>query len=154
MAEEEKTENTPEPAEEPTEPENATPTPAEPPQAADTGGTGVPQSAKQWAMFCHLAALAGYIGIPFGNVIGPLIVWLIKKDEFEYVNQQGKEALNFQISLLIYCIAATPLLCAAGLAVVVWIAIGVFALVCVILAAIKTNQGEDFRYPLCIRFIK
>ena len=112
------------------------------------------KDARQWAMFCHLAALAGYIGIPFGNVVGPLIVWLIKKDEFEYVNQQGKEALNFQISLLIYCIAATPLLCVAGLAVVVWIALGIFALVCLILAAIKANQGEDFRYPLCIRFIK
>ena len=154
MAEKEKTENTPKPAEEPTKSKNAAPSPAETPQGTEAAGGGIPQSAKQWAMFCHLAALAGYIGIPFGNVVGPLIVWLIKKDEFAYVDQQGKEALNFQISLLIYCIAATPLLCVAGLAVVVWIGLAVFGLVCLILAAIKANQGEDFKYPLCIRFIK
>ena len=107
-----------------------------------------------WAMICHLAGFAGYLGNLIGCIIGPLVVWLVKKDEIPEVDEHGKEALNFQISLLIYCIAATPLLCAAGLAVVVWIALGIFALVCVILAAIKTNQGEDFRYPLCIRFIK
>ena len=56
---------------------------------------------RNWAMACHLSALAGYV-IPFGNIAGPLLVWLLKKDEYSLVNEQGKESLNFQLSLLIY----------------------------------------------------
>ena len=55
---------------------------------------------RMWGMFCHLAALAGFI-IPFGNIIGPLIVWQIKKEEFPFVEDQGKESLKFQISIFI-----------------------------------------------------
>ena len=57
---------------------------------------------KQWGMFTHLAALAVFIGIPFGSIIGPLIIYLIKKDEYEFVNDQGKEVLNFQITWMIH----------------------------------------------------
>ena len=61
--------------------------------------------ARTWNMFCHLSALAGYIGVPFGNVIGPLIVWQIKKNEIPSVDAHGKAALNFQITVLLAGVA-------------------------------------------------
>ena len=64
---------------------------------------------RQWGMFLHLAALATLIGIPLGNVIGPLIIYLIKKDEYELVNEQGKEVLNFQITWTLILIVSTIL---------------------------------------------
>lgn len=54
------------------------------------------QVARNWAMGCHLAALTCYVGIPFGNILGPLLVWLFKKDEYALVDEHGKEALNFR----------------------------------------------------------
>ena len=62
---------------------------------------GMSKDEKMWGMFCHLSALAGYIGIPFGNIIGPLIIWMVKKEQFKFVDDQGKESLNFQITITI-----------------------------------------------------
>jgi hypothetical protein len=74
------------------------PTP-QPPTPESSGVPPVPsdadKKARNWATFCHLAALAGFIGIPFGNILGPLITWLVKRNEYPLVDQQGKEALNF-----------------------------------------------------------
>ena len=103
-------------------------------------------------MLCHLLALAGYIGIPLGNIIGPLVMWLIKKDQYPFVNDQGKESLNFQISLTIYGVVSA-LLMMVGIGFVLLAALWVFGLVMVILAAIKANEGVAYRYPLTIRFI-
>lgn len=122
------------------------------------------QQARNWAMGCHLAALALYIGVPFGNVLGPLIVWLLKKDQFPLVNEQGKEALNFQISLIIYSLvgvaviavfAATILL--APLAAILGfllILLFIINLVLIIVAAVNVSNGGSYQYPLSIRFIK
>ncbi len=107
---------------------------------------------RSWGMFCHLAALAGFV-IPFGNVIGPLIIWLIKKDESPYVDQQGKESLNFQISVTLYCIIAAILIIVV-IGIFLLIAIGIGTLVLIIVGAIKANNREDFAYPLTIRFIQ
>ena len=68
------------------------------------------KDARLWAMLCHLSTFAGMVGIPFGNILGPLIIWLIKKDEYPFVDDQGKEALNFQISMTVYLIVSV-LLC-------------------------------------------
>ncbi len=109
------------------------------------------KEARNWAMGCHLAALAGFV-IPFGSIIGPLIVWLIKKDESSFVDSQGKEALNFQITMLIaflVCIVLAFILIGFLLMAVVVI----FNLIMIILAAIKTSEGEDFRYPVSLRLI-
>src|ERR1700680_445708 len=62
--------------------------------------------ARTWAMLCHLSSISGFIGVPFGHIVGPLIVWLVKKDQFPLVDDQGKESLNFQISMTIYGIVA------------------------------------------------
>ena len=110
------------------------------------------KDSKMWAMFCHLSALAGFI-IPFGNVIGPLILWSLKKDEFELVNDQGKEALNFQISILIYLFASAILIIAV-IGIVLLIGVAFFGLIFTVIAAIKANEGERYRYPLTIRIIK
>jgi uncharacterized Tic20 family protein len=104
-------------------------------------------------MLCHLSALAGYVGIPFGNVIGPLVVWLVKKDQLPFVDDQGKEALNFQISVMIYGLVCVPLAFLL-IGIPLLIALALFHLVATIVAAVKANTGVAFRYPLCIRFIK
>jgi len=102
-------------------------------------------------MFCHLAALSGFL-IPLGNILGPLVVWLIKKDASPLVDAEGKKSLNFQISIMIYMVISAILIFVL-IGIPLMIAVGIFALVMIILAAIKTSNGEDFQYPLSIKFI-
>ena len=106
---------------------------------------------RMWAMFCHLSGLAGFI-FPFGNIIAPLVIWLVKKEEYPLVNDQGKEALNFQISMTIYIIASVILIFLV-IGIPLLIILGIFGLIVVIIAAIKANEGEKYRYPLTIRFL-
>ena len=107
---------------------------------------------RTWGMLCHLTALAGCI-IPFGNIIGPLIVYSVKRQEFPLVEDQGKEVLNFQITLTIALLVSFVLYLVI-IGVFLSIAIGLVALVFTIIGALKANQGEYFRYPLTIRFLK
>jgi len=107
---------------------------------------------KTWAMLAHISALAGFI-IPFGHIIGPLVIWLIKKDESPFVDDQGKEALNFQISITIYCIVAA-LLIIVVLGIFLLIGLAILDVVLIIVAAVKANESEKFRYPLTIRFVR
>ncbi len=103
-------------------------------------------------MFCHLAALAGFV-IPFGSVIGPLVVWLIKKPEMPFVDDQGKESMNFQITVLIAALAAAPL-CFVFIGFLLLPAIMIAWLVLTIMAMIKANEGVRYRYPFALRLIK
>lgn len=106
---------------------------------------------RTMSMLCHLSALAGLI-IPFGFLLGPLVVWLIKKDQYPEVNRQGKDALNFQISMFIYMmISGILVLIAVGL--ILLVILGILNLVIVIIAAVKSNNGERFDYPLSLRII-
>ncbi len=105
-----------------------------------------------WAMLCHLSALAGFV-IPLGNILGPLVIWLIKKDEFPLVADQGKEALNFQISMTIYYIVAAILIIVL-IGILLLIGLALFSLIFTIIAMVKANEGTAYRYPMCIRFIK
>jgi uncharacterized Tic20 family protein len=107
---------------------------------------------NMWGMLCHLSALIGFV-IPLGNILGPLVVWLIKKQEYPFVDDQGKEALNFQLSMtLYYIIAAILIIILIGL--ILLVALAIFSLVVTIIAMIKANEGVAYRYPMCIRFIK
>ena len=107
---------------------------------------------RMWGMFCHLSALAGFM-IPFGNIIGPLVVYSLKKDEYGFVADQGKESLNFQISVLIYlAIGVVTILILVGIAFLLLIPL--ISLILTVLAAVRANDGEYYRYPFCIRFIK
>jgi hypothetical protein len=106
---------------------------------------------RTWDVLCHVSALAGFV-VPFGNILGPLIVWLIKKNEIPSVDAHGKESLNFQISVLIY-LAVSAVLVLVLVGVFLMMAIAIAAIVLVVIAAIKASNGEFYRYPLTIRFI-
>ena len=96
-----------------------------------------------WGMLCHLLAFSGVI-LPLGNFIGPLVMWMMKKDESEFTDYHGKESLNFQISIFIYAILCIPL---------IFIIVGILGLVLPIIACIKANSGEFYRYPFTIRML-
>lgn len=104
-------------------------------------------------MLCHLLAFVGFIGIPFGNILGPLVLWLVKKDESEFVNDQGKEALNFQITMTLAALVAMALIIVL-IGIPLLIAIVVVDIIFVIIAAIKANEGQPYRYPFALRLIK
>ena len=113
----------------------------------------VNKEACMWAMFCHLAGLCAFV-LPFvGNVVGPLILWQIKKDEYPFVGEQGKEAVNFQISMTIYGLISV-VLSFVCIGFFLLAAVGVVDLVFLLIAAVKANNGQHYRYPLTIRFIK
>jgi uncharacterized Tic20 family protein len=109
--------------------------------------------ARTWAMLCHVTALSGMVGVPLGHLIGPLVVWLIKKDEYPLVDDQGKESLNFQLSMTIYLIVSAILILVI-IGIVLFIALLIADLVLVIIATVKANNGECYRYPMTIRFLK
>src|SRR5262245_9347977 len=103
----------------------------------------VPKDARTWGMLCHLCALAGFL-VPLGTFLGPLIIWLIKKSEYQFADDQGKESLNFQISMLILAIVLLPTIC-IGVGVVLLPLVGVVDLIFVIIASIKANDGVWYR---------
>jgi uncharacterized Tic20 family protein len=106
---------------------------------------------NRWAMFCHLSTFAGFL-FPIGNIIGPLVIWSIKKDVFPLVDDQGKEAMNFQISMTIYYIGAIILMIVV-IGIPILIGLIIFDIIVTIVAMVKAGEGVAYRYPLCIRFI-
>lgn len=114
--------------------------------------TTADRQARMWAMLCHLSAFSGWI-IPFGHILGPLIIWLIKRDDHPFINEQGKESLNFQISLSIYLIVSAILVLVL-IGFVLFFIVGIVGFIFVIVAAVKSNEGVPYRYPLTIRFLR
>jgi hypothetical protein len=105
--------------------------------------------AKGWAAMSHLSAFAMFLGVP--SLVGPFAIWLFKRDN-AYVDEQAKEALNFNISFLIYGVASALLIILlVGLLLLPIVFVTWFVLV--IVAAVKASAGEDYRYPLTVRFI-
>jgi len=135
----------------------AQPASTEQPQAVPQAGDNreLNRDARMWAMFCHLAGVGGLLPIVpvLGSLIAPLIIWQIKKDDFKFVDEHGKEAVNFQISILIYAIVA-GLLCFICAGFVLLPVVYILDVVLLVIAAIKANDGQHYRYPLTIRFIK
>jgi uncharacterized Tic20 family protein len=128
--------------------ENPSPAPEPTPAAASSGD----KTERTMAMLCHLLAFSGLI-IPLGHILGPLILWLVKKDSMPMVNEHGKESVNFQITLTIVgvvCGITAFLIVPILIAIVVAIA----AIVLVIMKAIKANEGQSVRYPYTLRLIK
>ena len=110
------------------------------------------ESERNWAMFCHLSAFAGFF-FPFGSIIGPLICWLSRKDESLWVNQNGKSSLNFQLSILLYIFMSIPLcFIIVGIPIVIFLVI--LKVICIIIASVKASKGEEFKYPITIPFIQ
>ena len=106
---------------------------------------------KTWGMLCHLAAFAWFI--PLGNIIGPLIVYSVKRQEYDFVEDQGKESLNFQITMTIALIVS-GFLAIILIGLFLLVLVGLFSVVFTVIAAVKASQGEFYRYPLTIRFLK
>ncbi|WP_138756147.1 DUF4870 domain-containing protein [Paenibacillus sinopodophylli] len=113
---------------------------------------GLQKEEKTYGMLAHLLAFSGII-IPLGNIIGPLVIWLLKKDQSSYVDMQGKESLNFQISNMIYSIVS-GLLIFVIIGFVTTPLLFIFWLVFTIIASIRASEGNGYRYPLTIRFFK
>jgi uncharacterized Tic20 family protein len=110
------------------------------------------ETERNWAMFCHLSAFSGFF-FPFGGIIGPLICWLSRKDESSWVNVNGRESLNFQLSVLLYIVLAIPL-CFIIIGIPIIIMLGILKVICVIIASVKAAKGESFTYPLVIPFVQ
>ena len=105
---------------------------------------------RNYSMAMHLTLLAIHIAIP---VIPALVLYLIKKDESPFVKDHGREAINFQITLIIYAIAGGLLVPICGIGFVVLTAVYVLAIVGMILASVAARSGKYYRYPACIRFL-
>lgn len=116
------------------------------------------------AFLIHISALASYV-FPLGGIIVPLIIWQLKKDESNYIDEQGKEVINFNLSFALYSfvfgIGAFSSIFMhfpnffglfGGISIIALIAVIRFALI--VLAAIKVNNQEEFKYPLTIKFFK
>ncbi|WP_430390832.1 DUF4870 domain-containing protein [Dyella sp. 20L07] len=142
-------------------PESVVPPPSNEPAS---GSPATPSAQeRQWAMFAHLSALIGCVftghWFGWGCFLGPLLIWLIKKDTMPFVDDQAKEALNFNITIAIIGLALLVLtLITLGLGVVLAIPVGVVVgvawLVFTIIAAIRSNEGVRYRYPYTLRLIK
>lgn len=116
------------------------------PQAAD------PKEEHKWAMLCHAAAFAGFV-IPFGNVLGPLLVWLLKREGMPFVDAQGKEAINFQLTMtIVYLVGILLIIILIGILLIVVAA--VVSVILTIIAMINASSGTAYRYPFTIRFVK
>lgn len=117
------------------------------------GSTAFTKEDRTWGMLCHLSSLLLFIGIPFGNIIGPLVIWLIKRENSPFIDAHGKESLNFQISMTIYALISAVLVLVL-LGIVMLIALAIADIILIIIASIKANSGENYTYPFTIRFVK
>ena len=107
---------------------------------------------RTWCVLCHASALLGLFFHFFGHLLGPLIVWLIKRGDAPEIDANGKESLNFQISMLIYD-AIAAILCLVVIGIPILITLWVLNTVFVIIASVKTSEGKFYRYPFTIRFL-
>jgi uncharacterized Tic20 family protein len=106
---------------------------------------------RQWAMLCHLSAMLMY-ATGIGGFVAPLVIWLLKRDEMPFVADQGRETLNFQITIMLA-------LCAAG--ILMWVLVGfvllplllLFHFIVTILASVRASEGIAYRYPFCLRLL-
>jgi uncharacterized protein len=139
------------------------------------------QAERTWAALCHLAAFAGFI-FPSGNIVGPLVMWLLRREESPLVDDQGKAAINFQLSTTLYFVVIVAAIVLVVLAFAVGmmgapfvgvapgaflpapiavillgalaiLGLAVFNFIAVVVAAARASSGKRFRYPLSIRFV-
>lgn len=128
------------------------------------------QQVRTWSMLCHLAALTALF-FPLGLVLGPLIVWQIKKNELPEIDAHGKAAVNFQLTVMIINVVAWIILLGSvgigffwrspfffigtgfSFGFIIWL-INIAALIFAVIAGLKANNGEPYRYPFSIHFIK
>ncbi len=112
----------------------------------------IPKEERQWAAFCHLAGLFVLIIPPLGGVLGPLIIWILKKDDMPFVREQGREAINFQITVLLAMLVSGVLILAlVGLVLLPLVILA--DLVLIIVATLSASDGGAYRYPVNLRLV-
>lgn len=100
----------------------------------------------------HLLGFAGFV-FPFGHIIAPLILWLVKRADSPLLDRTGKEVLNFQISYTIY-VAVAGVLCFVLIGLLILPVLFILWVVFMVIAAVKTSNGEEYRYPATIRLLQ
>jgi len=135
--------------------------PSEGPEVQTQWVTGeIGKEARMWAMFCHLAGVVGLSPIlpGIGSAVAPFVIWQLKADEFPFVAEQGRRAVNFQLSMLLYGVIVSVIclisLVGIPLIPIVFFVVGLVDLIFVLIAAVHVNAGEHYRYPFTIRFFK
>jgi uncharacterized protein len=123
------------------------------PSDTPTPGARPTENERTWGMLAHLSALAGLVMPLIGMVLGPLVVWLARRDESPFVAAHAKEALNFNISVVLGAIVCT-LLMLVFIGFLLGTALFVVWLVMTLVAAIKASEGESYRYPFSLRLVK
>lgn len=112
------------------------------------------ESARSWCIGLHLSGLSGLIlSFALAHIVVPLVIWLVKKSDSPEIDATGKEVLNFQISFTIYSLIAGAL-CFVLIGFLILPILVVVWLVCIVIAAVKTSNGEPYNYPFTIRFLK
>jgi uncharacterized Tic20 family protein len=110
------------------------------------------RSSQKWAAICHLSALVGLLGNGIGFFLAPLIVWLVKRQDNPFIDEQGKEAVNFQITMLLAA-AVSALLMLVLVGFILIAIVGILMVVFPIIAAVKASEGKHYRYPISLRLI-
>jgi uncharacterized Tic20 family protein len=122
-------------------------------EAAGSAATLAPtRDERQWAMLCHVSAMLMYV-TAIGGLVVPFVIWLLKREEMPFVADQGKEVINFQITILLALVAAVVLMLVVVGFVLFW-ALLAFHFVVTIVAAVKVTEGVAYRYPFCWRVVK
>lgn len=106
---------------------------------------------RTWGILVHASALAGLV-VPFGNILAPLVIWLVKREESQFVDENGTEVLNFQITwtVLLVVVALTILV---GVGVLLLPILGLVWLILVILGTVRASEEEVYDYPLTVDLI-
>lgn len=123
-------------------------------EPAATGRVAVKSNEKEWAMYCHMSAL---VGIPLGGLtfLGPLLLWMQKRNVSPFVDLHGKEALNFQLNILVPYLITIPIaIVTAGYGILLTFAVLIYGGVMAIMAGMKAGEGQMYQYPAIIRVIK
>jgi uncharacterized Tic20 family protein len=132
----------PEPQREP--PEQAPPSP---PQELTL------QQRQQWAMLVHLATFSGYVGLPLGNIFGPLLVWQIKKEEMPELEAHAKDAMNFHLTMTIGMVISLVFTVFCFVGIIPLLGLGLYSTVMSVVVGLAANDGKPARYPGSIRLI-
>ncbi len=127
--------------------------------AAASGASGrlvdpsVTSDVRTYALLMHLTPLLGLV-LPVVSVAAPVIMWQVRRTSSPFIDDHGREAVNFHISLMVYALAGIPLSVFCGVGVGVWVAAGILAVFGMVMASIAAHNGEYYRYPMCLRWVK
>ena len=106
---------------------------------------------RTWSILVHLSALCAFV-VPFGHLLGPLVIWLIMRGDMPVVDRNGKESLNFQLTMTIIGLLCMPLLF-IGIGALALVVVGILDIALVIMASVKASENVEYKYPLSWRLI-